>query len=228
MIDCKDVYSLMPPEETINPRCEAVLNALAGKGVPLTCYSVWLKNEVLGLGGTFFTYYVVMEGKWLWRGNERERLATFDAGHLEAPVLDFVDKHPEAGMQIEQKNKRVVTFDLHGPNLTPDQQTVYQELKALMTSLVDGSDEFVVDGYDTALGILRPMSLALQAANARLGWQDKVHLVITDERGEQSIHKGGQVSLCVKEGRRIKDANGLADVLEWILSLYPEAETASA
>lgn len=218
----------MPPEETINPRCEAALKALAGKGVPLMCYSVWLRNEVLDLGGTFFTHYVVMEGKWLWQGDERERLVTFDAGHLTAPILDFVDKHPDAGMKIDKKNKRVITFDLYGPDLTSAQKVVYEELKDLMTSLVKGSNEFVVDGYETALGILRPMSLALQAANARLGWQDKVHLVITDEQGEQSIHKGGQVSLCVKEGRRIKDADGLADVLEWILSLYPEGETASA
>ncbi|MBB4581590.1 hypothetical protein GGE45_003938 [Rhizobium aethiopicum] len=218
----------MPPEETINPRCEAALKALASKGVPLMCYSVWRRTEVLNLGGDFFTHYVVREGKWLWRGIEREPLVTFDGKHLTAPILDFVDKHPDAGMVIDATNKRVITFDLYGPDLTSAQKVVYEKLKELMTSLVEGSDEFVVDSYDTGLGILRPMSLALQAANARLGWQDRVHLVITGEQGEQSIHKGGQVSLCVKEGRRIKDANGLADVLEWVLSLCPEAETASA
>jgi len=214
--------------ETINPRCEAALKALAGKKVPLMCYSVWPRNEVLGLGGTFFTHYVVMEGKWLWQGKIRERLAKFDTEDLEAPILDFVDKHPEAGMRIDKKNKRVITFDARGSDLTPAQKVVYNDLKDLMTGLVNGSNEFVVDAYEAALGILRPMSLALQAANARLEWQDKVHLVITDEQGEQSIHKGGQVSLCVKEGRRIKDADGLADVLEWVLSLYPEDEATSA
>jgi hypothetical protein len=210
----------MPPEETVNTRCETTLIRLAAKGVPLMCYSPWLRNGVLSDGGTFFTHYVTGEGKWLWIGGERQRLTKFDAGHFEAPIMAFVEKHEEVGLRTEEENRRVVTFEIKAQNLLDDQQRVYRECEALMKELVKGSDEFIVDRYDAGLAIFRPMYLAFERANAVLGWQDRVHLVITEEQGEQSLHKGATVSLCVKEGRRIGDANALADILEWIMSLF--------
>lgn len=221
MINCKEVFCLMPPEEVINLRCEAALEGLKDQGVPLTCYSIWPRSAVIGLGGKFFTHWIVSEGKSLWIGEDTVRLAKIDAGYLEAPLKDFVARHPDAGLRIE-RNKRVITFDFERRDLSGEQRKVYGELKGLMDSLVEGSKEFVVDSYDTGIAILRSDHLAFEAANARLGWKDMVHLVITDELGEQSICEGAQVSLCVGEGRRVNDANALADVLEWLLLLFRE------
>ena len=210
----------MPPEETINLRCQNALQALAANGVPLICYSLWLRNDVLDDGGTFFTHYVVREGTWLWVDGKRQKLTLFDAAYFEAPIEAFVKKHKHVGLRVGEENNRVVIFELRAKDLLEDQQEVYRECEALMKALVKGSKEFVVDVHGTALAVLRRMNLAFERANAVLGWQDKVHLVITDEKGEQSIHEGADVSLCVKEGRRVSSSDDLADILEWILDLF--------
>ncbi len=206
--------------EAINPRCEAVLTKLREKGVPLVCYSIWSKTEVLNLGGNFFTHLVTNEGRWLWDNDRAHMLTEFDATDFVDPIHNFVDSYERVGLRIDPQHPRIATFDLNGSSLTADQEKAYEELARLMMNLVEESDEFAVEAYDTELAILRTTILAFKAANSRLGWEHKIHLTITDEHGCQSLHDGGQIRLCVKEGSRLKDADELADVLEWILSCF--------
>lgn len=74
----------------------------------------------------------------------------------------------------------------------------------------------VVDTCQEGLGIFRKLSLAFGPANAVLGWDDKVHVLISNELGGQSLRDVAHVVVGVGEAA-VKDGNDLADILEWIV-----------
>jgi hypothetical protein len=218
VINSREIDAFTPPEETVNLKCDNAMEALAERNVPLICYSAWTRREIISDGGGFFTHFVAEEGKRLYIGRTGRHLAKFDTEVLDGAIQEFVNQHPDVGMSIDGLHHRVVCFEINDKILSK-QRAVHKDCQAVMASLVADDDQFVVDAYDEGLGIFRKLSLAFTAANAALGWNDKIHLLITNDLGEQSLSEVANVVISVDE-KAVKDADGLAEILEWIVSLY--------